>query len=1396
MDAIYNNPLFNKKVNLYDNIRNLERRLPILHANERFLRTYGGEGRNHDLVETTTNIFNIEKLLKKLRHEINPKTAERRARRQEERAIREIKAKHKSVLEQLKSKAVEKKVHTDISLNWSHYDDESGNKIYYITSNNIDIFLRENIGIRQLPEFKDYVNKIVDMLDELYLSIKNIKINNEKDQLEAYDRYFLSELYRKYEYSRRHLFDKIYSDQINDIIGERIEDLKKHKIKKMKIHPSEMFAYVKFEDKRIDDIIPQSHRSIYSMKNSTTANIDKEQLIIGLFRTFIIERKRYVISTKIGRYMTMTNKSLESIMNFFAFKKNKQNMQLTGTGHETGGGNSVSDDVCEDMMEPDSTIIIEEFVPDDFVKAEVTFGDYEVDGHEVAVKGYHKKVKTRGGGSFFDMLNKTSINLERYGIFQEMNKKMEEKCLIYALSVQGLSKDKLDKLRLFCCNEAGFVKKMDLKAIANHVDIYISLKSKAKKQSLFYGNPKNDKFSIGLINKHYFSNDKETTVTPYAVHNYEKLSKEFENEIDDFRFIAGISKNGKYTYEKRKERFMESYHMIDYMFEHKDTFFKEFPNVGKLETYDHYKSERDTKILDIDLDYEIEKCARVNSYESSRRDLCCCNLKLIDGKKCGQCNGETTYKKGNRVLPCDKCKATKEECSRGLSFTITGKDGNKHGSCKAFNECKCKLVFFDYESYPDDKGYHQPYLLRFSIYDPKINKSSNIFEYHGPNCGKDFLNYLCEHDKCGEYILIAHNVTYDFSFLNKYLYNDQVVFKDKKLINGVFNYSTGYEKNKKTIRVCVRDSYALIPERLSTFGEMFGLEQEKEIMPYGIYNEKNLQKRYIDLDEILKCFNNITKSDSYVNLKKKQFTDNCIKWGLLKDHKVDIIEYSSIYCKIDVEVLMSGYNTFRKWILQDFGIDIIYYYTLASIADINLKKKGCYDGTYSLAGVPRYFIQKSVVGGRNMLRDNKKQHVIKKISDFDAVSLYPSAMNRIMGFLKGLPKPLPMQSLINMNNENILNYLNKYDGYFVEIMITHIGKRRHMPLMSYIDDDGIRNWNDGDDALGKILCVNKTALNDFVNFQQVKFTLIKGYYYDEGFNDKIKTVIREMFDKRVEYKNKKNPIQSLYKLLMNSSYGKSILKPIDCTVRLIHGEKNMKKFVYENFDYIKEFYKVHDSKKYYIKVNKTIMNHFNNCHIGSIILSESKRIMNEVICLAEDLGIEVYYTDTDSIHIEYDKLKLLEKKFKKKYSRDLIGENMGQFHNDFEIHDECGVMKDESGKKIKFKEVYSTELIAVGKKVYHDKLVGVKEDGSIVHGEHCRMKGIPTITIDYKSVMNNTSIQKIYKQLYNGEDVEMDLYCGGLNTLFRCDKGMSFYTIVNMNRRIQFEKNIEGDHLE
>ena len=57
----------------------------------------------------------------------------------------------------------------------------------------------------------------------------------------------------------------------------------------------------------------------------------------------------------------------------------------------------------------------------------------------------------------------------------------------------------------------------------------------------------------------------------------------------------------------------------------------------------------------------------------------------------------------------------------------------------------------------------------------------------------------------------------------------------------------------------------------------------------------------------------------------------------------------------------------------------------------------------------------------------------------------------------------------------------------------------------------------------------------------------------------------------------------------------------------------------------------------------------------------SKRIMNEVMCLAEDNEIKVYYQDTDSMHLKERDIDTLAAKFKETYGRELIGKEMGQF---------------------------------------------------------------------------------------------------------------------------------------
>ena len=51
---------------------------------------------------------------------------------------------------------------------------------------------------------------------------------------------------------------------------------------------------------------------------------------------------------------------------------------------------------------------------------------------------------------------------------------------------------------------------------------------------------------------------------------------------------------------------------------------------------------------------------------------------------------------------------------------------------------------------------------------------------------------------------------------------------------------------------------------------------------------------------------------------------------------------------------------------------------------------------------------------------------------------------------------------------------------------------------------------------------------------------------------------------------------------------------------------------------------------------KTMLSHYNYVHCGVDILSMSENIMNYVFDCANDCNVNIYYQDTDSIHLKYD----------------------------------------------------------------------------------------------------------------------------------------------------------------
>ena len=232
-------------------------------------------------------------------------------------------------------------------------------------------------------------------------------------------------------------------------------------------------------------------------------------------------------------------------------------------------------------------------------------------------------------------------------------------------------------------------------------------------------------------------------------------------------------------------------------------------------------------------------------------------------------------------------------------------------------------------------------------------------------------------------------------------------------------------------------------------------------------------------------------------------------------------------------------------------------------------------------------------------------------------------------------------------------------------------------------------------------------------------------------------------------------------------------------------------YLSRKYNFIREITESGD--KMLIKETKVIDDHYNNCYAGVEVLSMSKRIMNEVMCLAQEKNLKIYYQDTDSMHINDKDIAILEKEFKLKYGRDLKGKYMGQFHSDFELK-----IDDKKAKNI-----VATKSIFLGKKSYFDKLEG-DIDGNLVNGVHTRMKGINIEGMKHYCKIKNCSMQELYERLYKDDTLwenknfnpkdkksskfdKFDLMAGGTKCKFMYNKDLSVQNCSSFKRGVNFK---------
>lgn len=327
------------------------------------------------------------------------------------------------------------------------------------------------------------------------------------------------------------------------------------------------------------------------------------------------------------------------------------------------------------------------------------------------------------------------------------------------------------------------------------------------------------------------------------------------------------------------------------------------------------------------------------------------------------------------------------------------------------------------------KDFRKNYKIH-TIYEDLEQYSSDNNEKIVETCAEKFLKILPNNTLC-----YAHNVKYDLSFFD---YSKVNIVRSCEKDGNLYSRDIVYDNKYFTFK----DSYKLITSKLSEFPEMFKLGRvQKEIFPYDFYTYENLLK-YKDIDfdinnrefklierDLINGFNEI----NYENKIKRYFEFRDIIKHKFKG-KFNMIEYSKFYCERDVEILAKGLISMRTYLYQITALDCLKFLTISTIAHNHMinhvyskTKEG--EDLYTTSGILNQYIQSAVWGGVCASYRNAKVLIDRVLSDFDAVSLYPSAIKRFF-LITGKCKKFEYEQLEEINKSmNIYDNDNNVVGY-------------------------------------------------------------------------------------------------------------------------------------------------------------------------------------------------------------------------------------------------------------------------------------------------------------------------------------------------------------------------------
>ena len=451
---------------------------------------------------------------------------------------------------------------------------------------------------------------------------------------------------------------------------------------------------------------------------------------------------------------------------------------------------------------------------------------------------------------------------------------------------------------------------------------------------------------------------------------------------------------------------------------------------------------------------------------------------------------------------------------------------------------------------------HIPYAISWC----RLGKDDAMHTYIGKDCIDKFcsdFDALADHyipksltkkskKEQKKLVVYFHNLSYDGRmFANQNII--EIKMAQTRIIEMVVLLKGGN-------RLHLRDSYMLITSKLADFPQMFGTEEKaKKVFPYSfvkmeMFDARNTLVNLRDIEESQKNiwskedveeFEETIKNDLGVTITKEKVVKNG-KEVEISNAKINIELLVKNYVESDVRILSQGLTWFRNNMKNALGLDVTNYLSISAVAYDYFKKEAYHgENIYEYTGQVRDFIRQAVYGGRCMTRGNNafKLNGVRLL-DVDACSLYPSAMS-IMNIPKGMPKKMENLDRYELERRLVVEGSEHIDAVIVRIKLKGIGTPLQFPLVCERNKKGIVMYENYVDAE---MVVDDIQLMEMIKWQQIDYEILEGIYWNEGVSTKINEKIKDIYERRKAAKAQNPPhkIEQIYKMLMNSSYGKCI----------------------------------------------------------------------------------------------------------------------------------------------------------------------------------------------------------------------------------------------------------------